>query len=841
MKKSALILLFFPCLVLTAQGLKFNSNDVFISNRTSLNLFEYKKPKIEGDLTISFDLSISEAPSFGYILNIKDKSNPISYSLALVFEKDQNGAIQNFLKFNIDNEEEIFSIPLDISEIGERNWNKVTICLKESTSHIILSINEKQFKALQKKVLKTKFPEIIFGKRERIIDVPAVSIKNIRVENASKKFNFKLNENYGEVVHDSLGIQYGRVENPNWLINRAYNWNLEYTKKFNTVTSITFNKNEDQFIFQNKDSLSFFDLNSKTVLSKTYKEKFPLQMTVGTSFLDSQKNKLYVYELFGTPIGEPSIVSIDLDGPYKWKINTSKKIHGQKHHNTNFFDTKKQRFVTFGGYGDYKFSNEFIAYDITKNIIVPLKIKGDNITPRVFSGSHFVNDKLYIFGGYGNKTGDQILGKVYYNDFYEVDFLNNSIRKLWDKKDDDYVSSRNIITTSDLSSFFTIRYKEYIPKTHLSLFKFSTETGQNEIFGDSIPFISEKIRSNTNLYLNKSSDQLFVTTQVYEKDGSNTIKVFSLDYPPVSKADFYNNFNEQKDSKIYLYIILLTIFVGLTLYVYSLFYKKMNTPLKLENDESEIKKDTITKLDRTNSVLLLGDFVVINSKGRDISYLFSPKVRQCFLLILFSSKSENKAGIESKKLEQIVWPDSPHKKANNLKNVTINQIRTIIEDIDAIELVYSKGYYRLNCNESFFCDYIEFLKYLDLIRNDKTNQDYLKLLSNLIDRGKFLEFINDSCFDREKSEFEFKVLTVLENILKLSFTSHNNSSSITLADIIFKVDPLNEKALKYKIISLQKIGHNNQAKKVFNSFLISYNEIMGETFSGTFEEISKQN
>jgi two-component SAPR family response regulator len=130
---------------------------------------------------------------------------------------------------------------------------------------------------------------------------------------------------------------------------------------------------------------------------------------------------------------------------------------------------------------------------------------------------------------------------------------------------------------------------------------------------------------------------------------------------------------------------------------------------------------------------------------------------------------------------------------------------------------------------------------LDLIRDDKTNQDYLKLLSNLIDRGKFLDSINDTCFDREKSEFEFKVLTVLENILKLSFTNNNNSSSITLADIILKVDPLNEKALECKIISLQKIGHNEQAKKVFNSFLISYNEIMGETFSKTFEEISKQN
>jgi hypothetical protein len=85
------------------------------------------------------------------------------------------------------------------------------------------------------------------------------------------------------------------------------------------------------------------------------------------------------------------------------------------------------------------------------------------------------------------------------------------------------------------------------------------------------------------------------------------------------------------------------------------------------------------------------------------------------------------------------------------------------------------------------------------------------------------------------------VLTVLENILKLSFTNNNNSSSISLADIILKVDPLNEKALESKIISFQKTGHNEQAKKVFNSFLISYNEIMGETFSKTFEEISKQN
>ena len=114
------------------------------------------------------------------------------------------------------------------------------------------------------------------------------------------------------------------------------------------------------------------------------------------------------------------------------------------------------------------------------------------------------------------------------------------------------------------------------------------------------------------------------------------------------------------------------------------------------------------------------------------------------------------------------------------------------------------------------------------------------MLSNLISRGNFIDSINENCFDSEKSEFEFKALTVLENILKLSFSSNNYISSITLADIILKVEPLNEKTLKYKIISLNKIGHNKEAKKVFNSFLISYNKIMGESFSKTFEEILNQ-
>ena len=52
--------------------------------------------------------------------------------------------------------------------------------------------------------------------------------------------------------------------------------------------------------------------------------------------------------------------------------------------------------------------------------------------------------------------------------------------------------------------------------------------------------VSEKIRTNANLYLNKSTNQFFCTTQEFEEDGSNKINIYSLNGQPVSKENVYN-------------------------------------------------------------------------------------------------------------------------------------------------------------------------------------------------------------------------------------------------------------------------------------------------------------
>ena len=59
------------------------------------------------------------------------------------------------------------------------------------------------------------------------------------------------------------------------------------------------------------------------------------------------------------------------------------------------------------------------------------EFKGDIITPRFFSGiTQLDNQSLLLFGGQGNKTGEQSVGKTYYYDCYKVNLNTKKIIKL---------------------------------------------------------------------------------------------------------------------------------------------------------------------------------------------------------------------------------------------------------------------------------------------------------------------------------------------------------------------------------------------------------------------------
>lgn len=93
-----------------------------------------------------------------------------------------------------------------------------------------------------------------------------------------------------------------------------------------------------------------------------------------------------------------------------------------------------------------------------------------------------------------------------------------------------------------------------------------------------------------------------------------------------------------------------------------------------------------------------------------------PVYGMVFIYILLHSTHN---GVLSASLNEVFWPDKPDDKVKNLKGVTINQIRKNLAELDGVELVHDKGYFRLVFTDCY-CDYFRFrtLKNAEEVEND---------------------------------------------------------------------------------------------------------------------------
>jgi two-component SAPR family response regulator len=238
---------------------------------------------------------------------------------------------------------------------------------------------------------------------------------------------------------------------------------------------------------------------------------------------------------------------------------------------------------------------------------------------------------------------------------------------------------------------------------------------------------------------------------------------------------------------------------------------------------------------------LFGVFSSIDSKGKDITHLFSPKILKLFLLLVFNSTKLQSNGISSEQIHSILWPDSTDKNAKNLKNVALNQLRNILSDFEGLDIIYSKRKFILEYSDEFYCDYFAFISELEFYKNNLSDEKSLSKMVTTLNRGKFLEFINDEHFDSFKRTFELDVLGIIPNEMKRFFNSGEYSDVIPLTEILLNIDPLNTDAFLYKIHSLMKMKMNGKAKKYFNYYVISYSKITGEEFNQTFRDILQKN
>lgn len=472
------------------------------------------------------------------------------------------------------------------------------------------------------------------------------------------------------------------------------------------------------------------------------------------------------------------------------------------------------------------YSKNFFAYNLDEKGWSTLEgFTGDFIAPRYFSSVGYLKktNSIYIFGGMGNESGEQIVGRKYYYDLYKVDLDTKHITKLWEIEweKDNVVPVRGMVILDD-SCFYTLCYPEHFSESLLQLYRFSLKDGSYEILGDSIPIYSDKITTNANLYYDSGLNNLYAIVQEFEDDISSDLKVYSLAFPPVTMQQLAS-YGKRESNNVFLILLFSSLAIAGAFFVFKKLKPKHSRQQK-DIPDIPIAGNKVAATTRANAIYLFGDFMVRDSANRDITPMFSTQLKQIFCLITQYSTTED--GISSQRLGKILWPDKPADKVKNSRGVTINHLRKTLSELDGIELIYDKGYFKIVQADEFYCDYTRCLQIISANQVEEYRDEFLEILT----RGKFLQFSDDPLFDSFKEEMEKKLEPVLLLEIEKSFVAELYPTTIALAEAIFNIDPLNDAALAFQIKAMQRLKMNDEARIKYQAFVIEYKKIMGTDY-----------
>ena len=832
-----------------SQGLLFQANDKEIKERTSLQIFqEGEIPCFTKNFQLSFELSIRDFDTFGYVFLLKEDQGKTKYSFTYTYLDGENSTF----KFNTDGKENHYSLNLRNDALAYQ-WIPVSFAfdLQQDVLTIRIGDNEKKITSLG---LKDTFcPHLFFGRYDYILDMPTFAIRNLKLEgDRSHSYTFPLNENEGEEVHTSTGKVLGTVVNPVWLINGSYHWEKLFEYSFQTPSGITFEPDSQRLIIFSQDSLLTYNLLKRQPQKYSYSNKLPVKLQLATHFMNTTDGKLYVYELNNLPLGDATVAALDPNNQ-EWKQTGVAALPVQLHHHDGFWDETTGKYLVFGGFGNKRFNNTFLEYDIEGDRWDTLSYSGDRIIPRYFSGMAVNKNRehIYVFGGMGNESGEQSVGRNYLHDLYLLDRKQQSVRRLWQNASDHrLVVARDMILTPDEKYIYALCYPEYLSDTYLQLYRLTVDDGTMKALGDSIPMRSEEIMTNANLYYNSLTHEYYCTTTEFDKKGHTVIRTYVLSAPPVS-LDEIRSYGSRSSLEIrWLWIMAgigVLLLAGGVLFVRKKRGKQRNAvlesssvlmspPVGREPDKSVQGKETLAKEDfesslvRPNAVYLFGPFTVIDRNGRDITHLFSSRLRQVFIYILLHSTHN---GVLSASLNEVFWPDKPDDKVKNLKGVTINQIRKNLAELDGVELVHDKGYFRLVFTDCY-CDYFRF-------RTLKNAEEVENELGILLMRGKFLDGMDAGMMDHFKQKVEEFLSSFLPLEIERLYQQHKYDAVIRFCNVLFRVDPVNELALAYGMHALNHTGSSQEAILQYSLFVREYRQMMNEEYSISYAELMSKN
>lgn len=841
----SLLIIFLRLSGLDAQysGLRFKGHNVPLDQRTSLNLSPGKPIPVGSEFELSFDLKFEpNASYFGYVF--RAIVNGENYDFICT------PSINSLMNFHIVIGEKIstlsFNIPL---ESVTKDWNQVQFSMDAEKKEVSLGFNDSLITEQLDQDFKKAKMRLFFGAHRfegyNSTDVPAMNLRQIKIFRNNKLIhNWPLDQLEGGLVTDLISSKYAKVSNPVWVLDLYSNWQKKYSNTYRGRLSQAYDKSSNNLIIYTSDSIYTLDCGTG-IVSGSFKNNYcPLTSDFHIK-VDPVTN-----ELIGYSIDRNKKINLSIPGIHCEEPEGNVPLTIYWHHNSIIYPANRVLF-TFGGYGQLTYSNSVFRFNDYKGAWDTLAYQG-TFYPRYLAGLGYneKDQKIYILGGYGSKTGNQEINPGYYYELLTYSVKENMFSKLTDFNSSigDFCFSNTLYIDTATNTLYGLKFSKYEANQKLQAVAISLDDYTFKKLGEAFDIKFLDINSTIELYYNQIDKKLISVTTFLE-NGNSELSVHEISYPPIN-AQTTGLIKAGRKSGILLYLTLGT----LLLFVLGLMIilrnrrslEKVNSTQKYTLTTTTNNQDThpLEKLPnqfdipvKPGSILIFGGFQVIDRNGNDITGSFSPLLKELFLIIMLSSVRLNK-GVSSQKLNEIFWFDKSEQSARNNRAVNITKLRTMLEKVGECEISKETGYWKFSFDPGKI--YLDYNHYLELVRaNEKWNKENLLEILNLVKEG-LLTNINAEWLDNIKAEVSNEIIDRILDFIDSMENADDPEFIVQLCNCIFQFDMANEEAMIIKCKTLVSLGKHSLAKKAYEKFEKEYEILYAEKYSKSFNKVLEE-
>jgi len=832
-----LICIFFihaPKLIAQTYGLKFQGEDVTLDKRTELNLTPDGYLKFQDEFEISFDYKIERVKPnaiFGYVFRIISSEN---YNVDLLSTPSPS------LRLNIVSGKNNSYTPVGYPAKLIGKWINLRVKFLLTDDKLIFYTPDSFYVSEGIGFKKKDEFKIIFGANDfnqfKTTDVPSISIKNLQIfEKGVLKYSWPLNEFEGFKSKDNIKKHEAQIKNPVWLKMTHQVWQTKFEKQADGPIMVAFDENNERIFMVGADELWIYSAKDDSIKQIKYNKPINFSQNTFSAIFNSSDNKIYCYLL-----GSDPIYSIDIESGEWTQNELTPYLETKFRHHNRFYNPSNNSIYLFGGYGLHKYNGEIRKIDLTSMSVENLLGNDSVFYPRYLAGLGELNDTVYILGGYGSTSGDQLINPHSYYDLMGYSLKSGRVFKKFEipRIIDDMALANTLWIDPETRNYYALIFEKSLFNGYLQLVKGNLNAPVIEFAGSKIPFQFLDIRSFSSLFYMPLQKKLIAYTSYQSENNKTKVALYSMSYPPDSfKLD--ESDNKIKSIQIVYYLLpLILLLSGVFILIYRKRRKPKNTDL---NNEMKMPKVNI----RTNNlpdseidtakyhIILFGGFQVYNKNFDDITSYFSPLLKELFLLILLYSFKNNK-GISSEKLTEILWYDKSEKSARNNRAVNIAKLKGFLEEVGSCELSKKTGYWKISFEDSpIYSDYFDFLNITSSKKN-LTKQKIIQLIE-ISQKGGFLINSHYDWLDEFKALVADRIMDTLVEYGQKADIKAEAEFIIHLADCIFNFDLVNEEAMILKCKAQYCLGKHSHAKatydKFFKEFVTMYNQEYDKAFA----------